>query len=503
MSLEKYNEEKFEKQRTYYEKHKELFLVIYLLGNKVALQKQVEEILLHFNIYKSSEQFRTVIDTITVEEEGKQNKRKIDLREKKKLNNSNIIVMKNPAIRWIAEDLNKTTDLKFYNSQSVGKKLTEDAVFLSMFKMEHFIKYMKNKNIRANAQGLRKALLDSRNWSSITYTKSKGYEFMNLLVENNNINQQPHEFDKVIRELEIKREKKSEVVPDRNGKTKEYTEKLRSDREKGINRTNNNAVKKKKTDEYTMNSIFDAKDLILEFDRYEEYERVISSTNVVTDYNMYFNLYVLDLNNSIGYKSLGDITRKTYLMLRETFGEETVYITKHDRCMECPYYVHGEKYKKSNLDKFGNKIQGCYPGTEHQRQGCKEPVGHFYRDIYLQVIYVGRNEERRRELMLNCNKTIWENGEKRDYHNIKHRVVMWDKNAITKDNFEDFIVFDYKSYDIDSYGRFTGLNNLDEYNKEKKRKAIEKERQAKVREAKKFAEDKELLELLMEEIKSK
>ena len=141
-NIKEYKAELKKKQIKVYDDNKVLIMLVYLVGNKVALQKQLEEILLYYNIYADAQSIYRAVDRLYYAE----------LIDKKKYQDMNVIVLRNPSIKWIAEEMNTHENKVLFNSQSVGDKLNNETVYVSLFKMEYYINHMKSSEFTKNLE---------------------------------------------------------------------------------------------------------------------------------------------------------------------------------------------------------------------------------------------------------------------------------------------------------------------------------------------------------------
>lgn len=457
-NIKEYKDKIKEKQTKVYDNNKLLIMLTYLVGNKVVLQKQLEEILLHYKIYANEQAIYRAIDRLLDAEL---------IEKKKKFNDMNVIVLRNPAIRWIAKEMNEHEKKELFNSQSVGKKISDETLYVSLFRMEHYINYMKSTKSTGNLELDLYSLLEN---SSLLYRKDKGYEMLLNFVIKNITDRQKKEFHVHAEKLKKHRETKSKSVPDRTGKNAEYRENKRESFAKG---TSNTSFKiKKKYNEYDFNSILNAKNLVLELDKYVTYERDNGYGKIIPERKLYFNLYVMDISNSLNYRTIGDMTRKTYLMLYNMFGQPTANISKNKRCAKCHFNIHNKELFKELKSKNPNVLP-CLPSTMHQRIDCNEDFEVIRRDIYLNVIYVSPSQERAESLKFECNKIGYDADGRRDYPNFKYRVTKG--KEVNSETFDEYVTLDFKIYDIDEFNEHVGSKNLEEYNKAKSQNALVKE----------------------------
>lgn len=469
-NIKKYKDQLKVKQMEVYEEHKDIVALVFLIGNKVALQMQVTNILLQYNNnkYKDENAVYRAVDNL---EEA-------DLIEKKDYNNLNLIVLRNPAIKWFAEEFNKKVGGKILNAQSVGKKITDGRLDISLFKMEYFTRHVEKNVLLDDLYKLLKS-------SSLPYTKEHGLEMLSAFTFYNIKDIQHKELSKYVSELKNKRTKKQKSVPDRNGKTKEYIENKRASFADGTANVKP-AKKKQKSEIYNFDSILNTSNLMLELDKYESFNEDNGYGRLIPQHRLHFNLYIFDTNDSLDYITLGDMTKKTYLMLKEMFGRETVFVTKNKNCANCPYNVANKKLF-AKLKEEKPHAKACYPGTEHQRNNCNETFERLIRNVYLNVIYVGKNKKRVEDVKLNCNKVTYDNAGLRDFPNFKYRVLLG--KEIYEFDFDDYITLDFVDFDLDRFEIREGNKNLKEYNRNKQQNAILKEELKKNEEIVKFLKD--------------
>lgn len=468
-NIKKYKDELKTKQMEVYEKHKDIVALVFLVGNKVALQMQITNILLQYNNkYKDENAVYRAVDSLE----------EVDLVEKKNYNNLNLIVLRNPAIKWFAEEFNKKVGGKILNTQSVGKKITDGRLDTSLFKMEYFDRCVEKNTLIEDLYKLLKS-------SSLIYPKEHGLEMLSSFVFYKIKDIQRKELSEYVSELKNKRTKKKESVPDRNGKTKQYIEDKRASFADGTANIKP-AKKKQKSETYNFDSILNATNLMLEIDKYESFNKDNGYGKLIPQHKLYFNLYIFDVNDSLNYITLGDMTKKTYLMLKEMFGKETVFVSKNQKCMKCPYNVANKKLLAKIREEKPN-VQACYPGTQHQRSNCNETFERLIRDVYLNVIYVGKNKKRVEDVRLNCNKISYDNVGLRDFPNFKYRVLLG--KTIYEFDFDDYITLDFTNFDLDRFEIREGNKNLEEYNRNKQQNAMIKEELKENEETVKFLKD--------------
>lgn len=458
-NIKEYKAELKKKQIKVYDDNKVLIMLVYLVGNKVALQKQLEEILLYYNIYADAQSIYRAVDRLYYAE----------LIDKKKYQDMNVIVLRNPSIKWIAEEMNTHENKVLFNSQSVGDKLNNETVYVSLFKMEYYINHMKSSEFTKNLEIDLYRLLEN---NSVLYRKDKGYEMLHSFVLKNVKDRQFREFRPYLQQLKKHKEIKSESIPDREGKTKEYTQNKRKSFKNG---TSNVSVKKKKkkSDSYNMNSILNTKGLVLKLDEHKIYQKEVSAIASVTESNLYFKLYIMDINDSMNYRTLADMSRKTYFMLKEIFGRQIVNVSKNPRCLNCPYY-EGNKEGLKALREKNPQAKACLPGTEYQRLNCDATFEYIQRNIYLDVIYVAWNQEKANDMKLECNKVGYDEIGIRDYPNFKYRII-GDKKVIDSYDFDEYFNLSFENYNIDRFGEYKGSQNLEEYNRVKIQNALVRE----------------------------
>ena len=469
-NIKVYKDELKTKQTEVYEQHKDIIALIFILGNKVALQMQIANILLQYpnNNYKNENAVYKAINRLE----------EVDLIEKKEYKNLNLIVLRNPAIKWFAEEFNNKTAVRIFNTQSVGKKMNDERLYTSLFKLEYFSRYIKKEILIKDLY----TLIDN---NSLVYRKEKGLEMLTKFATKNIPDRQFQELFDHVHELKSKKTDKLATVPDRNGKTKQYTEDKRASFASGT--ANVKPIKKKtKSTTYNFNSVLNNKNLVLELDKYHNALEDNGYGKMIHQRKLYFNLYIFDINDSLNYIIIGDVIRKIYLMLQDMFGKKTAFVSENEECAKCPYNAVNKKlYQKLLLEKPHAKK--CYPGTNAQRTNCKESFNILMREIYLNVTYVGWNNKRAEEVKLNCNKVSYDEIGLRDFPNLKYKVI--DKKELDQYVYDEYITVNYKSFDLDRFTTRKGNKNLEEYNKKKQQNAMIKEELRENEETVKFLKD--------------
>ena len=81
-------------QRSLYEENKDLFMIVFRLGNKIALQNQLRILCLNLKLYINTKEFNDVVKELC---EAKLFSYKYDTYNSK----SNLLIIENPVLSWI------------------------------------------------------------------------------------------------------------------------------------------------------------------------------------------------------------------------------------------------------------------------------------------------------------------------------------------------------------------------------------------------------------------
>lgn len=119
-------------QRKLYEQHKDLFMLIMRLGNKVAVQNQLRVLCLKLKLYTDRREYN---DTIAELHENNM----ISYREDIYSSKSNLIVVENPVLTWVYEEL-KEKGIKINKAKVKGTPT--DRVDKSLFKIQYAINFL-------------------------------------------------------------------------------------------------------------------------------------------------------------------------------------------------------------------------------------------------------------------------------------------------------------------------------------------------------------------------
>ncbi|MFR5133451.1 MAG: hypothetical protein ACLTDP_13165 [Terrisporobacter sp.] len=205
-------------QRKLYEQHKDLFMLIMRLGNKVAVQNQLRVLCLKLKLYTDRREYN---DTIAELHENNM----ISYREDIYSSKSNLIVVENPVLTWVYEEL-KEKGIKINKAKVKGTPT--DRVDKSLFKIQYAINFL-NKN--HNVETVDDLFESLGKYNSILFTEKRGLEYFNSFVENHkkSLYIAESECTNIRRELSNINKKQKESVPSRKGKGKDYKAKKDKD----------------------------------------------------------------------------------------------------------------------------------------------------------------------------------------------------------------------------------------------------------------------------------
>lgn len=148
-------------------KYKLYLQIIYTIGNKIILQKQLYELIKLLNIAKTDYEIRNAIEELE--------KYEIIRKEKYLHTNNNIIVLRKFGVRFI-ENKNSSRDV------SATPKNYKERAKISIVKSHYIIKIIKINNISSFEELIN--ILENIN-SSILYKRNTGMKYLKSLEKNN------------------------------------------------------------------------------------------------------------------------------------------------------------------------------------------------------------------------------------------------------------------------------------------------------------------------------
>lgn len=148
-------------------KYKLYLQIIYLIGNKLILQKQLYELIKLLNISKTDYEIRKAINELE--------KYEIVRRERYLDTNNKLIILRKFAIRFI-EGKDSSRDV------SAVPKNTKERAKISVVKINYIIKIIKNNRINTLQELLYKLEATDNN---ILYKKNNGIKYLESLGKNN------------------------------------------------------------------------------------------------------------------------------------------------------------------------------------------------------------------------------------------------------------------------------------------------------------------------------
>ena len=417
-------------QRKLYEQHKDLFMLIMRLGNKVAVQNQLRVLCLKLKLYTDRREYN---DTIAELHENNM----ISYREDIYSSKSNLIVVENPVLTWVYEEL-KEKGIKINKAKVKGTPT--DRVDKSLFKIQYAINFLdRNNNIRTVD-----TLLESLGkYNSILFTEKRGLEYFNSFVENNkkSLHIAESECTDIRRELSDINKKQKESVPSRKGKGKDY--KAKKDRDISIDFTESKDVpsdfaevyiSEKNQEEQTKSKNIksdnneDKVEFENNFNSFLERGCMLGLSNVKTtpkfkfkevEQEVSFVLYILDIGENLNAYKVAEKTARAYLML-SNFLEKGHFYRDNRICKQCKKNINNESYERirrsdnifipikddeQDINKIKRAFYYCNPNNRNDDdyRTCTDNKVRLRRKIYINAVVLTWNEKRRREILADCN----------------------------------------------------------------------------------------------------
>ena len=414
-------------QEKLYKKHKDLFMLIMRLGNKVAIKNQLKVLCLKLGLYNDTEHFNDAITEL--EENGL-----IEFYG----NNSNyrnsktyLIIVLNPVLGWVYKEL-KQKRVSINKSKVDTEKDISDRVDKSMFRIEYAINFLRDKEVNSTDELF--AMLEAD--SSVLFTERRGLEYFDSFVRHyqKQLYLDKKECESMARELHKVNKKQKQSVPSRLGKGKVYkeekdkdiyvyyiTEKETPDNLKEIYTPDNDSfdnrnadiIDNKKKFDNNFNSFLE-RGCWLRLDNTKDIKTELKETTK----NAYFTLYILDINRKLNYIKVAEKTSKAYLMLKYLLENGHDYRDRN-MCKNCNKNINNDNYeyiqRLSSIDipvKDYNDIATvkrayfyCDPSDKdnHDYKYCRDNRFHLFRKIYLNVVVLTWNEKDKHTLLTDCN----------------------------------------------------------------------------------------------------
>ena len=433
-------------QRKLYEQHKDLFMLIMRLGNKVAVQNQLRVLCLKLKLYTDRREYN---DTIAELHENNM----ISYREDIYSSKSNLIVVENPVLTWVYEEL-KEKGIKINKAKVKGTPT--DRVDKSLFKIQYAINFL-DRNSGNNIDTVDALLESLGKYNSILFTEKRGLEYFNFFVENNkkSLHIDESECIDIRRELSNINKKQKESVPSRKGKGKDYKAK----KEKDINIdfsqskeipsdiaevyiTEKNQKEQSKLKNIKSDNNEDKVEFENNFNSFLERGCIVSLNNVKTIPNLgfkevykevHFTLYILDIAGKLNAYKVAEKTSRAYLML-DNFLKKGHFYRDNRICKQCKKNINNESYERirrsdnifipikddeQDINEIKRAFYYCNPNdrNDNDYKTCKDNKVRLRRKIYVNAVVLTWNEKRRREILADCNHikdNNYLNNEKKD-----------------------------------------------------------------------------------------
>lgn len=412
-------------QRSLYEENKDLFMIVFRLGNKIALQNQLRILCLNLKLYIDTKEFNDVVKELC---EAKLFSYKYDTYNSK----SNLLIIENPVLSWIYKELKE----QGINVNKARVKTTpNERIDKSLFKIQYAILFLKR---HPDIKSVNELLEELEKETNILYTEKRGLEYFNSFLKNNHVlNISEDESKDMFNELIMENKRQKASVPSRKGKGKKFTE-LKSkdilvnyaegetpsedvktylssdDSEDKASpkkvRVNNDegTIKEKVVYNNNFNSFLE-RGCLLKLNKINIHQESIKNKRM----DIAFTLYIFDINKKLNPIKVAEKTSRAYLMLynllRLGYKERDSSI-----CKTCPKNIHSPNYKHVNRNSRtpgkGEKDLAkfyyvCEPGNHNNRDylNCEDNTVHVRRNIYMNVKIVTWSDERMRKLLTDCN----------------------------------------------------------------------------------------------------
>ena len=416
-------------QRKLYEQHKDLFMLIMRLGNKVAVQNQLRVLCLKLKLYTDRREYN---DTIAELHENNM----ISYREDIYCSKSNLIVVENPVLTWVYEEL-KEKGIKINKAKVKGTPT--DRVDKSLFKIQYAINFL-NKN--HNVETVDDLFESLGKYNSILFTEKRGLEYFNSFVENHkkSLYIAESECTNIRRELSNINKKQKESVPSRKGKGKDYKAKKDKDinidfsqskdipsdiAEVYISEKNQEEQSKSKRTKSDNNE--DKVEFENNFNSFLERGCMLSLNNIKTisklkfkevEQEVQFTLYILDVGGKLNAYKVAEKTARAYLML-DNFLKKGHFYKENSICKQCKKNINNEFYERirrsdnifipikdeQDINEIKRAFFYCNPNDKNDNdyKTCTDNKVHLYRKIYVNAVVLTWNEKRKREILADCN----------------------------------------------------------------------------------------------------
>lgn len=415
-------------QESLYKEHRDLFMLIMRLGNKVALQNQLRHLCLKLGLYKNTKHFN---DTITeLEESGLiETYGDGDYRNSK----TDLIIVINPVLSWVHKEL-KEKGIAINKSHVDTDKNISDRADKSMFRIQYVINFIENKEINSIDELF--VLLEAD--SSILFTERRGLEYFTSFIKHyhKQLYLNNEECKDMMRELSNVNKKQKKSVPSRKGKGKAYKEekdkdiyvdyKVEKETPDNLKDIYTPDVKDDTSNDKNLDEISNKK-FNNNFNSFLErgcWLRLDSTKDIEkpnfkeTEKKVYFTLYILDINRKLNHIKIAEKTSRAYLMLQD-FLENGRYYRNNNICKSCKKNINNENYEYiqrktahyipvndyNDIATIKRAFFYCNPNDKNNDdyKNCTDNKIRLRRKIYLNVVVLTWNEKLKNTLLTDCN----------------------------------------------------------------------------------------------------
>lgn len=416
-------------QKKLYEEHKDLFMLIMRLGNKVAIKNQLKVLALKLGLYNDTEHFDNAIKKL------KENHLIEFYNNNSNYRNSKtyLIIVVSPVLGWVHQELKqKGIPINKSKVETDKDKGISDRVDKSMFRIEYAINFLRDKEVNSTDELF--AMLEAD--SSVLFTERRGLEYYSSFVHHyqKQLWLDKKECESMARELHNVNKKQKQSVPSRLGKGKAYkeekdkdiyvdynVEKETPDNLKEIytpddissNDRNLDEINKKKFDN-NFNSFLERGCWL----RLDSVKNIKKPEFKETTKNTYFTLYILDINRKLNHIKVAEKTSKAYLMLKNFLEEGHDYRDKN-MCKNCKKNINNKNYEYiqrissisipvsdyNDIATVKRAFFYCDPNDKNNNdyKSCTDNKIRLRRKVYMNVVVLTWNEKDKNTLLTDCN----------------------------------------------------------------------------------------------------
>lgn len=450
-------------QEELFQEHYELLKLIFTVGNKVAMQKQLRVLMELLNVKKYNQKHKINNAIKELEEYD------IVGRNSYENTNNQIVSLKYFATNRIAARLEAECEFGFtYSRSSVGKKRTNARVRMSVFNFEKLIMmcsdtyFLEGNNINT----IDDLINYVTNKTSMTFQKHRGFEYFTTFVDNygSQLYLQDEDIKLTSTKLRQLKETRADSVPDRTGQTKEKSQKKKEQTKQGKKFSKSKPVVKNKNKndiENDYNAFLERKSVLSIEEVFNKHDapngvRIGGIQQLVT-----FRLDVFDIHGTMDAESLGDKIKKTYGLLKSAYSGK-LFLIDIDRCKKCEHYdacIEKTTSEKSDTEFYIKRISTC----------SAEPK-QFFRDINLKVYVHMYNKEDMIKLKADCNNHgYYPDGERKSQNKLLSSILSG--NFATRYDFDNCIDIEFVNLDLESkYLEANKRKNLNDTNKKKQQR---------------------------------